>query len=235
MAFMTTTDIWGLATASSAALVAKGGVDDQVSIPINAVAKDADGNVTARGTAGEDHAVKNSFAIKTDIADLSSILVLGDVKGSSEKYLLTEFSLTFRIEQPPQLDVSGVSVQSDASAEDFRSVTLPTLAVATDPIAQDPLAGITLSGDGCDINEVTITGRISPVLTKPAGVVVAYGFGGGEIEVQYKIVQSDSTAPTIAAAAGWTITAGPSKGEPEGDYDVWNVTVVKDVDGANPA
>lgn len=233
MPFATHTDHWALATASTNALVIKSG-DNPKKIPVNAVARDASGNITARAVAGADYAPSNNFTVKDDIADLSAFIFLGDVKGSSIKNLLAELSVSTGAEQEPAVAVSGVSVQSGASATSFRKVTLPTIALKSTTTAQILGAAFTLAGEGCDLNECKLTAKINPVVFKPNGVAVKYDFGGAVLEVTAKIVQNGATAPTVTAASGWVITDGPSEQTPESEYSVWTVTLTSEADGADP-
>lgn len=237
MSFQTYEDFWALVAASGtpAQLVLKSS-EKTKAIPVNATAKNAAGNVTARGLAGADYSVSNAFAFANDVTALEDYIILGKVAGSTDKLLLTEFTLKLATEAEPELTVSGVSVQSGASTSSYRSVTLPACAFSAAAIAQDPFAGaFTLTGTGCDLNEVSISGKIAPTLSKPNGSVVRYTFGGAVIEMQIKVVQSGATAPTIEAAGDWKLTAGPSKSSPENDYDVWTATLTLDIDGDDPA
>lgn len=232
MAFATHTDHWALGTASSGALVIKdSGLPKK--IPVNASAKDATGNVVARATAGDDRAPANSFAVKTDIADVAAFLILGTIAGTTPPLMLTELNITAGAEQEPTFSVAGVSVETGATTG--RTVTLPTLALSADTIAQILGAAFTLEGDGCHVNKVEYSAKISPVLVKPNGVVVAHGFGGCLVEVKATIIQSGSTVPTVTAATGYKITDGPSPLNPESEYDTWTVTLQLDVDGTAAA
>lgn len=67
------------------------------------------------------------------------------------------------------------------------------------------------------------------------GEIVAHDIQNGRIEVSVTIVQTGSTAPTLAAGTGWEIVSPLTVDNPDEDYPTWTATLRKNLTSEHPS
>lgn len=184
----------------------------------------AHGDFVARSVYGEVIAPSGDYEVKAS-GDL--VVVLGAVNTVDSKVIcVSGLNVVLKAGEPPAVKLNGESLQTGATASS--TITIPTIALSTLEKATDPLAGITLSGDGCELNEVDISATCKIGRATVAGETVAHDVTGGKLTIKYTIVQSGSVAPTAPAGTGFTITSPLTVVNPDEDYPTWTVEVTQD-------
>jgi len=223
MAFNTHTDHFGLVAASGvpAALEIKSG-QMQTAPGVVAEAEDEIGDVFVTDKNGTKEKLSNDFLIKGDLA-LATTLIMGTLQVT--KAILTGFTITTSKGKAPELSAEGARM--NATATQGATIVLPAISISKLHKAQLLAGAFTFVGIGCKLNDCTLKGSCSNSLGEVAGAIISHDVQRGMLEVTASLVQGGAAVPVVTAGEGWTIKDGPSKGEPEGAHDTWNITLTK--------
>lgn len=190
----------------------------------NKEAVDDRGDVIARDVYGSIIKPTGDYEVK---AAGNFIGVLGAVNTvDSVVICVTGANVVLKSGTPPAVKLSGESLQAGATVSS--TITLPTIALTTLHKATDPLSGITLSGAGCELNEVEIDATCTLSRSTIAGETISHDIMGGKLTIKYKIAQSGATKPTAPAGTGFTITEPLTVVNADEEYPTWTVAVMQD-------
>ena len=195
------------------------------------------GDTAAHDVYGEVLAPSTEYAV-TGAVDLSQI-VLGSIHsytigdgGSAEtkKLMLTTVAITTQAGNPPTVTISGVEVESNATAKRTYALT-GTLTPRSK--AQDVCGAFTASSNFTQINT---NAAVDPHVQTVGGVPVASDASHGRIEVQATLTDpaGDGTI-TAASAGGFTVTASPAETAPDANYITLAATATKYLIGTEAA
>jgi len=197
---------------------------------VNATGTNARGDVIARDLAGlrESPTVDyNVIAAGNITPDLGQVNTLSDVV-----YCLTRLEVKTSAGAPPIVTAGGESLQDDATVSS--TADLGSIALSPRHKAQILLEAFTLSGSGCNLTECSLTAGCTLTRATKDGETVAHDISGANIVVSATVEQTGATAPTIAAATGWTITEPPTEEQADEGYTTWKFSVTKDLVTVEP-
>jgi len=187
------------------------------------------GDVVAHDEYGEVLAPSTEYAV-TGTVNLSDI-VLGSVHTLGEKSLmLTNLTITTQAGSSPTVTISGVEVESGATAARTYALT-GTLTPRSK--AQDVCGAFTVSEN---FTSITTTASVNSQIATVTGTPVASDAANGRIEVN--VTMTDPTgAATITAATGggFTITTAAATSNPDADYVTHTATATKYLAGTEAA
>jgi len=222
MAFNTHVDHFGLIAASGETpAIELRTSPSQVSPGVVAEAEDDFGDVIVTDTNGDREKLTANYLVKKACA-CATTFILGKLTALK---LLTGVTITTEKGKYPEIAAEGETMPTGQTQG--ATITLPAFSIEALNKAQILFSAFTLSGTGVKLNTCSAKISCNPGLCENAGVIVAHNVSRGMIEVTATYVQSGATAPTFAASEGWTVTAGPSKEDPEGGHDMWSVTLTK--------
>lgn len=234
MAFIAKPDYFGLSTANAtkdSLSLKSSSLNKSASV---AEATDEKGDVVAEELFGEQAAPSVSYELKDDL-DLDDI-ILGAVNTfDSKKFVLSSISFSTSPGSVPEIQCAGEQVEDGATTENSTTIELPELTLHKWHDAQILGDAFSISGNGCYLNRCNYSIKCDVTKATVNGVIVAHDVQNGRIEVQATIVQSGSTAPTVTAASGWTITSPLTTDNPDEDYPTWTVTLTKYLSSAHPS
>lgn len=191
------------------------------------------GDTAAHDVYGEVIAPSTEYAV-TGSVDLSQI-VLGSIltHGTDEnakKIMLTTVAISTQAGNPPTVTISGVEVESDATAKRTYALT-GTLTPRSK--AQDVCSAFTASANFTQINT---NAAVDPHVQTVGGVPVASDASHGRIEVQATMTDpTGDGAITAASAGGFTVTASPAETDPDANYITRAATATKYLTGTEAA
>ena len=229
MSFPTKPDYFGLATTNTNLTLKSSALNKTASV---ADAKNAHGDVIAREVYGETAAPTVSYELKDDT---TLNFTLGKITTvDSKKYCLASVSINTALATPPTFECTGEMVEDAATDANSTQVDLSSVSIEHWHDAQILATAFTLTGTGCYLNSCSYT--LAADITKATvdGVCVAHDVSNGRIEVTATIVQSGSTAPTVTAGSGWTITSPLTNTNPDEDYPTWTLTLAKTLTATHP-
>ena len=220
--FSAPVNFWGSITG----LTPKSSNDGKTSSVAEALNKD--GDTAAHDVYNEVLNPQTEYAV-TDEVDLSDI-VLGSIHsyGTSKKLMLTQVAINTQAGSPPTVTISGVEVESGASAK--RTYALSGTLTPRSK-AQDVCGAFTASNYFTQINT---TASVDPHVETVGGVPVASDCTHGKIEVQATMTDPTGAA-TITAAANtdFTITAATAETNPDANYQTKAATATKFLTGSD--
>lgn len=191
------------------------------------------GDTAAHDVYGEVIAPSTEYAVTGEV-DLSQI-VLGSIHtygvgGSTKKLMLTTVAITTQAGNPPTVTISGVEVESGATAK--RTYAL-TGTITPRSKAQDVCGAFTSSANFTQINT---NAAVDPHVQTVGGVPVASDASHGRIEVQATMTDpTGDGAITAASAGGFTVTASPAETDPDANYITRAATATKYLIGTEAA
>lgn len=191
------------------------------------------GDTAAHDVYGETLAPSTEYAV-TDEVDLSdielgSIHTLGEGTGA-KKLMLTQVQINTQAGNPPTVTISGVEVESDATAK--RTYALAGTLTPRSK-AQDVCGAFTASANFTQINT---NAAVDPHVQTVGGVPVASDASHGRIEVQATMTDpTGNGAITAASAGGFTVTASPAETDPDANYITRAATATKYLTGTEAA
>ena len=191
------------------------------------------GDTAAHDVYGEVIAPSTEYAVTGDV-DLSQI-VLGSIHtygsgGSTKKLMLTTVAITTQANNPPTVTISGVEVESGATAK--RTYAL-TGTITPRSKAQDVCGAFTASANFTQINT---NAAVDPHVQTVGGVPVASDASHGRIEVQATMTDPTGDGSiTAASAGGFTVTASPAETDPDANYITRAATATKYLIGTEAA
>lgn len=191
------------------------------------------GDTAAHDVYGETLAPSTEYAV-TDEVDLSdielgSIHTLGEGTGA-KKLMLTQVQINTQAGNPPTVTISGVEVESDATAK--RTYALAGTLTPRSK-AQDVCGAFTASTNFTQINT---TASVDPHVQTVGGTPVASDASHGKIEVQATMTDPTGAATiTGASGGGFTVTAAPAETDPDANYVTRSATATKFLAGTEAA
>ena len=183
------------------------------------------GDVVAHDEYGELLAPSTEYAV-TGTVNLSAI-ILGSVhtlgEGAAAKSLmLTTVAINTQAGSPPTVTISGVEVESGATAARTYALT-GTLTPRSK--AQDVCGAFTASDN---FTSITTTASVNPQTATVTGVPVASDAANGRIEANATMTDPTGAATiTAATSGGFTITSAASTSNPDADYVTHTATATK--------
>ncbi len=191
------------------------------------------GDTAAHEVYGEVLAPSTEYAVTGEV-DLSQI-VLGSIHtygvgGSTKKLMLTTVAISTQAGNPPTVTISGVEVESGATAKRTYALT-GTLTPRSK--AQDVCGAFTASSNFTQINT---NAAVDPHVQTVGGVPVASDASHGRIEVQATMTDPTGDGEiTAASAGGFTVTASPAQTDPDANYITRAATATKYLIGTEAA
>ncbi|MBR4523691.1 MAG: hypothetical protein IKO64_05605 [Kiritimatiellae bacterium] len=186
----------------------------------------AHGNIAATKPFGVVSAPSNEYTIKA--ANTFQGLKLGSiVTVDGHAYALESIHYEKSAGAEPVLTATTKEVETGATTETMNTFALPDIAVNPDEIAELIVDCATLSGTGCELTKCaadfacTVNTHNVNALPQASDVVQ------GKITVQLTIGQYSTTAPTVAAKAGWDISSPLTCNDPDSDMPEWTCTLSK--------
>ncbi len=184
------------------------------------------GDTAAHDVFGDTLAPSTEFAV-TGTVDLSNI-VLGSIHtyNTTKKLMLTTVAITTQAGNQPTVTISGVEVESGATAPRTYALT-GTLTPRSK--AQDVFGAFTTSANFTQINS---TATVDPHVQTVGGTPVASDASHGRIEVQATMTDAAGTGTiTAASGGGFTVTALPTENDPDANYITRTATATKFLTG----
>lgn len=234
MAFIAKPDYFNLATSISSSLSLKSSsLNKSASV---AEATDEKGDVVADTMFGERAAPSVVYEVIADL-DLSDITLGAITTVDGKPYALTSVNFNTAPAGVPEVQCSGEQVESGATTSNSTTIEVPEITLKKWHDAQILGAAFALTGTGCYLNGCNYSVKCDITFATVDGTIVAHDVQNGRIEVAVTIVQTGSTAPTVAAAAanGWEVTSPLTTDNPDEDYPTWTCTVTKYLTSAHPA
>ena len=191
------------------------------------------GDTAAHDVYGEVIAPSTEYAVTGEV-DLSQI-VLGSIHtygagGSTKKLMLTTVAISTQAGNPPTVTISGVEVESGATAKRTYALT-GTLTPRSK--AQDVCGAFTASSNFTQINT---NAAVDPHVQTVGGVPVASDASHGRIEVQATMTDPTGDGEiTAESAGGFTVTASPAETDPDANYITRAATATKYLIGTEAA
>ncbi len=184
------------------------------------------GDTASHDEYGEVLAPSTEYAVTANV-DLSSI-VLGSIHtyNSTKKLMLTTLAINTQAGQPPTVTISGVEVESGATAKRTYALT-GTLTPRSK--AQDVCGALTASSN---FTQIQTTAQVDPHVQTVTGTPVASDASHGRIEVQATLTDGAGNGSiTAAQAGGFTITAAEAESDPDAGYVTRTATATKFLTG----
>lgn len=187
------------------------------------------GDTIAHDVYGEVLAPNTEYAVSGDV-DLSNI-ILGSIHsygtgGSAKKLMLTTVVITTQAGSPPTVVISGVEVESGATAKRTYAC-VGTLKARSK--AQDVAGAFTASDK---FTQITTTFSVDPHVETVTGTPIASDASHGRIEVQATLTDGAGNATITAATnGGFTVTASPAETAPDATYITRAATATKYLTG----
>lgn len=237
MAFQTKTDYSGLTSVIGSSIVLR---DDNPNDSIETYFPTGqDGSYVAGEVYGPDSAPTNSFGVKSTIEVDDGDIKLGKVttvgEGASAKKFKLE-SIEIVTAGGSVVTFSATSQEVEADATDDCVYEVPAFTLTTKQHAQDIFSALTLTGTGCEFTNLRARIVCTVGKDKVAGAKISSDIGQGMIEITGTILQTGTTAPTLAIASGktgWVISQPPTAPTPEAAYKEWSFTVRKNLVKSN--
>lgn len=191
------------------------------------------GDTAAHDVYGEVLAPSTEYAVTGEV-DLSDI-VLGSIHthgttANAKKIMLTTVAITTQANNPPTVTISGVEVESSATAK--RTYALAGTLTPRSK-AQDVCGAFAASANFTQINT---NAAVDPHLQTVGGSPVASDASHGRIEVQATMTDpTGNGAITAASDGGFTVTASPAETDPDANYITRAATATKYLIGTEAA
>lgn len=225
MAFKTKTDPFGIV--GSLTTIACKSTSDGNSASV-AEAMDEDGTIVAQEVYGATMSPSADYAIKGSYSAAAGGIKLGAVTTYKEKrVVLTNLTISTSAGGEPTISASGEQVEDSSDGTCPAKYSIPAFALGPCHHAKTLFSAFTLSGTGCHVRSANYTASCQNGSATVEGAVVAHGVYGAKIECQVEIIQTGTTAPTLAAGSGWTITSPLAETNPDADYPTFSATLTK--------
>lgn len=185
------------------------------------------GDTAAHDVFGEVIAPSVEFVVTAAIAKTTTLVTLGSIHsvtvgGATKKVMLTTCVVTTSANNPPTVSLSGVEVESGATAKRTYPVKIDLLPRSK---AQDVAGAFTASSK---FTQITTTFSVDPHVQTVSGVPVASDASHGKVEVAATMTDGDGTgAITAAPTGGFTVTAAPAESDPDANYITRTATATK--------
>lgn len=209
----------------NAALQAKSSQDGKTSSL--AECPDEYGDTVAHDVYGELLNPSVEYVVKAAISKTTTLVTLGSIHTvNGKKVMLTTCVVTTSANNPPTVSLSGVEVESGATAKRTYAVKIDLLPRSK---AQDVAGAFTASSK---FTQITTTFSVDPHVQTVGGTPVASDASHGKIEVAATMTDGDGTGTiTAATAGGFTVTAAPAESDPDANYITRTATATKFLTG----
>ena len=126
----------------------------------------------------------------------------------------------------PTLTATSVRIE-DASHGTEQLFEPVTIHIDPEETAEFCLDAATVSGEACEVTQVTTTvsGTVNPHTVN--GDPVASGVHSGKVEIDVSVGQYGETDPTIAPKSPFVIAQAPAHDDPDSDMPTWTVKLMK--------
>lgn len=163
------------------------------------------------------------YVVKSAITKATTLVTLGSIHTvNGKKVMLTTCVVTTSANNPPTVSLSGVEVESGATAKRTYAVKIDLLPRSK---AQDVAGAFTASSK---FTQITTTFSVDPHVQTVGGTPVASDASHGKIEVAATMTDGDGTGTiTAATAGGFTVTAAPAESDPDANYITRTATATK--------
>ena len=227
MAIPATTDYCGLATTFANSLVPVS--DEENPSPSKYQPQGQDGSFIATEVYGEDAAPTNTYKLKADIEADAGDLVLNSVTtiDSNKYYALEQVTISTSGGAAPAISATCRRVEAGATDAANCLYEIPAFVLKTLQHAQDIFSALTLTGSGCVFTQLDATIGCTVNPESANGILIASDANSGVITITGTILQGGTTAPTLSAATGWTITQAPACAKSENQYKSYSFEVQK--------
>lgn len=226
MAIPAKTDYCGLATTFANSLVTV--ADEENPSPSKYQPQGQDGSFIATEVYGEDAAPTNTYKLKADIDADAGDLVLNSVTSIGHKeYALEQVTISTSGGAAPAISATCKRVEAGATDAANCLYEIPAFALKTHQHAQDIFSALTLEGSECVFTQLDAAIGCTVNPESANGIIVASDANSGVITITGTILQSGTTAPTLTATPGWTITQAPACSNPENQYKSYSFEVQK--------
>ena len=226
MAIPAKTDYCGLATTFSTELVTVSDAENLSTEKYQPTGQD--GSFAATEIIMTTAAPSNTYKLKADISAAAGDVNLNSITTFGGKtFALEQITISTSGGSAPTVSATCKEVESDADDSTQCLYEIPAWALTTKQHAQDIFSALTLTGTGCVFTQIdtTIGCTVNP---EPAnGTLIASDANSGVITITGTILQTGTTAPTLAAASGWTVTQAPNCNNPENQYKSYSFEVQK--------
>jgi|GEM_PF-4608316 len=160
-------------------------------------------------------------------------VILGTVNEVSDvPYVLLGLSIRTSAGSPPEVGMSGESLQDGATANS--TITVGNIAISPRHKAQILASAFTLSGDDCKLVDCSLDVKATLTRATKHGETLAHDVSGASIVVSATVRQYGATEPAISAGEGFTLTTPASEKNPDEGYTEWTVESTKDLVSAEP-
>lgn len=187
-----------------------------------AEAMDINGDTAAHDVHSDLLAPSVEYAVT---ASVTSLPALGSiVTWKTKKIMVTTIAINTQAGQQPTVTISGVEVESTATAARTYAVTVALSARAK---AQDVAGAFSASTNFTAINT---TFSIDPAIATVGGTPVASDAVHGRVEAQATMTDAAGSG-SITAGSGFTITSTETESAPDADYITREATATKFLTG----
>lgn len=225
MAFKDKTDPFGIV--GSLTTIACKSTQDGNSASV-AEAMDENGTIVAQTVYGENMSPSAEYAIKGTYSAAAGDIKLGAVTTYKEKrVVLTNLTINTSAGGEPTMSASGAQVEDSTAGTCPALYSVPAFSLGPCHHAKTLFSAFTLSGTGCYVQSANYTASCENGTATVDGAVVAHGVYGAKIECQVEIIQTGTTAPTLTAGSGWTITSPLAETNPDAAYPTFSATLTK--------
>lgn len=226
MAIPAKTDYCGLATTFANSLVTV--ADEENPSPSKYQPQGQDGSFIATEVYGEDAAPTNTYKLKADIDADAGDLVLNSVTTiDGKKYALEQVTISTSGGAAPAITATCRRVEAGATDAANCLYEIPAFVLKRIQHAQDIFSALTLTGSGSVFTQLDATIGCTVNPESANGILIASDANSGAITITGTILQSGTTAPTLSAGTGWTITQTPACSNPENQYKSYSFEVQK--------
>ena len=189
------------------------------------------GDTIAHDVYGDVVSPSVEYTVVGAITDASPIIKLGDVMtasfgGAERKIMVTSVAVTTSAGSPPSVTISGVEVESGATAKRTYPVAINLLPRSK---AQD-VAGAFAASE--KFTQISTTFSVDAHVQTVTGTPVASDASHGSVSVAATMTDGDGTGSiTVTADGGFTITAAEAKSAPDASYVTRTATATKYMTG----
>lgn len=181
------------------------------------------GDTIAHAVYGEVIAPSTEYAVTGNVS--LSVLILGSIHTvGTKKVMMTTVAINTQAGQPPTVTISGVEVESGATAKRTYACS-GTLTPRSK--SQDVASAFSASEK---FTSISTTFSVDPHVQTVEGDPVASDCSHGRIEVQGTMTDDDGTGE-ITAGTGFTITAAEAESDPDAGYQTKTATASKFLTG----
>jgi hypothetical protein len=167
------------------------------------------------------------YVVKAENAFAAGAIKLGAVTTiDNKRYALARFTYSNGADQEPTFSGTAQEIESTTDGT-TRTFDCPAFSISPDESAEMLMSAATLSGSGCELTKCTLTCSANVKNHTKNGTPVASDVTMGKATVEVEILQTSTTAPTLAAGTGWDISSPLTCDDPDADFPTWKATLSK--------